>query len=344
MTLELDAAHALLELRGHRHVFHRNGYERWTRGIEEIVAPPTISNIFNGLITKKLCNDSVQNTSTPKRQTSEGLANKINGTHTITTREIGMQTDIENLLAEVDRLNNIIKDLYKTIEVLQARLKHAAKTTSPIYDSNFYTDTSSDERTKTHNRRTYKRKRTTTNNTNNESSDFDVTMTRFGKPKNTDPEFKISKADSSMKKALKPKNLNKMGGEMISIGDGNAVVPARLLKYMDWTSYTNATRKLLTAVFPRNVLATHSLTGKRSPAFPNKPAKKKLDAALVNDIVQTVVEKCNVPENVVRTSITTKCADESKMFRSRQVSKKKRKALKKENISPSDNTESEFSS
>lgn len=48
------------------------------------------------------------------------------------------------------------------------------------------------------------------------------------------------------------------------------------------------------------MLATHSLTGKPSPAFPNKPAKKKLDAALVNDIVQTVVEKCGVPENVVR--------------------------------------------
>ncbi|XP_061379226.1 protein insensitive-like [Danaus plexippus] len=125
----------------------------------------------------------------------------------------------------------------------------------------------------------------------------------------------------------------------VPIGDGNAVVPARLFRHMDWTSYTNATRKLLTAVFSRKVLATHSLTGKPSPAFPDKPAKKKLDPKLVNDIVQTVVEKCCVPENVVRTSITTKCADESKMFRTRELNKKKRKSTKKENIAPDDESE-----
>lgn len=58
---------------------------------------------------------------------------------------------------------------------------------------------------------------------------------------------------------------------------------------------------------------------------------------LVNDIVQTVVDNCRVPESVVRTSITTKCADESKMLRSR-MRKDNRNCgvVDRENISPSD--------
>lgn len=39
--------------------------------------------------------------------------------------------------------------------------------------------------------------------------------------------------------------------QQVSIGDGNAIVPSKVMKNMDWSSYTNATRKLLTAVFSR---------------------------------------------------------------------------------------------
>ncbi|KAL0821892.1 hypothetical protein ABMA28_005292 [Loxostege sticticalis] len=84
---------------------------------------------------------------------------------------------------------------------------------------------------------------------------------------------------------------------------------------MDWSSYTLVTRKLLLAVFPRSILATHSLSGKRSPAFPHLPPKKRLPIGMVNDIVQTVVERCGVSVNLVRTVITTKCADESNKFK-----------------------------
>ncbi|XP_059052556.1 protein insensitive-like [Achroia grisella] len=125
------------------------------------------------------------------------------------------------------------------------------------------------------------------------------------------------------KSALRNRNVNIITNEKVPIGEGHARVPTRLLKQMNWSSYTTVTRKLLTAVFSRRVLATHSLTGKPSPAFPNKPAKKRLNPELVNDIVITVVERCNVPESVVRTSITTKCADESKMFRTRLQNKEK---------------------
>ncbi|KAL0871338.1 hypothetical protein ABMA27_005080 [Loxostege sticticalis] len=92
----------------------------------------------------------------------------------------------------------------------------------------------------------------------------------------------------------------KMKPGMVPIGDGHAYVPATLLLNMDWSSYTLVTRKLLLAVFPRSILATHSLSGKRSPAFPHLPPKKRLPIGMVNDIVQTVVERCGVSVNLVR--------------------------------------------
>ncbi|KAI5642049.1 BEN domain-containing protein [Phthorimaea operculella] len=99
--------------------------------------------------------------------------------------------------------------------------------------------------------------------------------------------------------------------------------------------------KHATVPFFLEVLATHSLTGKPSPAFPDKPAKKKLDAARVNDIIQTVCDNCNVEENLVRFSITTKCADESKMRRTRENNKKQRRLSKKENDPHQDSSSGE---
>ncbi|KAL0871332.1 hypothetical protein ABMA27_005074 [Loxostege sticticalis] len=110
----------------------------------------------------------------------------------------------------------------------------------------------------------------------------------------------------------------------VPIGDGNAQVPAYLMKTINWNIYKIATRKLLKSVFGRRVLATHNLTGKVSPAFPDRMPKAKLDEALVNDIVQTVAERCNVTENTVRTCITIKCADEGKWLR-KQLQKLKEK-------------------
>ncbi|XP_032519182.2 uncharacterized protein LOC116771449 [Danaus plexippus] len=121
--------------------------------------------------------------------------------------------------------------------------------------------------------------------------------------------------------------------DMVSIGSGNVTVPARLWANMDWTSHTSATRQLLQAVFPRRVLATHSLTGKQSPAFVDKPPKQQLDPKLVDDIVSTVSERCSVPKRIVRSSITTKCTDEAKLYRNRML-QRKRDQRNPENISP----------
>ncbi|XP_026321569.1 early boundary activity protein 1-like [Hyposmocoma kahamanoa] len=106
--------------------------------------------------------------------------------------------------------------------------------------------------------------------------------------------------------------------DMVSIGKGNVTIPQRLMNEINWDSYTTATRQLLQAVFPRRVLATHSLTGKQSPAFSNKPPKKCLDPKMVEDIINTVADRCGVPKNLVRSAITVKCTDEAKLYRNRQ--------------------------
>ncbi|XP_047992842.1 protein insensitive-like [Leguminivora glycinivorella] len=122
--------------------------------------------------------------------------------------------------------------------------------------------------------------------------------------------------------------------DMVPIGAGNAVVPRRLLNDIDWISYSAATRQLLQAIFPRRVLATHSLTGKQSPAFMNIPPKKRLDPKIVNDIVDTVAERCGVSKRLVRGSITIKCTDEAKLYRNRLHYRQSRQLPNQENVPP----------
>lgn len=49
-----------------------------------------------------------------------------------------------------------------------------------------------------------------------------------------------------------------------------------------------------------------------------KPLKRKLDPKIIADIIHYVTKRCNVTETAVRSSITTKCADENKMLRQRK--------------------------
>lgn len=50
----------------------------------------------------------------------------------------------------------------------------------------------------------------------------------------------------------------------------------------------------------------------------------RLDPRRVADIVEVVSTKCGVSESMVRSAITTKCADENKMFKKRLEKKKER--------------------
>lgn len=49
-----------------------------------------------------------------------------------------------------------------------------------------------------------------------------------------------------------------------------------------------------------------------------RPTKNQLNPTIISDIIECVVKRCNVTEAVVRSSITTKCADENKMLRQRE--------------------------
>ncbi|CAG9564598.1 unnamed protein product [Danaus chrysippus] len=296
ITSEMDAALALLDL-------HRNNNERVNSNpMANMDGQIHIATIFNSFVNSKTSHspsNSPNPTTTAERKSwkvSPGRKSRKTSPvpKKITTYDIATQTDIVvDNESEIEKMRNVIKGLCARIEELEAKLKTKEQETSSVTDSlERITDYSSDDFRPQQRRRSHKRKRNLTVTTDFSSiGDYDST---FNKDEDT------IENDVKRIKALTQKNTVKNNKDKVPIGDGNAVVPARLLKHMDWTSYTNATRKLLTAVFSRKVLATHSLTGKPSPAFPDKPAKKKLDPMLVNDIVQTVVEKCCVPENVVR--------------------------------------------
>ena len=113
----------------------------------------------------------------------------------------------------------------------------------------------------------------------------------------------------------------------VVIGSNKTMVPVHVLRAIDWKNYKQSTRKLLTHLFTREILASRSLTGRPSPAFHdrNKPVKGKLDQNIINDIIQIVTRKCSVQESQVRTAITTKCADENKMLRNRKDNEEKEK-------------------
>lgn len=55
------------------------------------------------------------------------------------------------------------------------------------------------------------------------------------------------------------------GDDEVTIGSNNTTVPRSVLANINWSSYRAATRRLLSVKFSREVLATHSLTGKPSP-------------------------------------------------------------------------------
>lgn len=140
--------------------------------------------------------------------------------------------------------------------------------------------------------------------------------------------------DSSMDMDTSYYNSSDLGNVHVSIGPNNTRIPAKIFDSIKWESASIATRKLLTTVFDRSTLATHTMTGKPSPAFKDsgKPHKQMLDQNKIKDIIFAVSRKSGVSEKEVRNVITTKCADENKMHRTKE---KKRLSLiesDKENV------------
>uniref|UniRef100_A0A182F2G3 BEN domain-containing protein n=1 Tax=Anopheles albimanus TaxID=7167 RepID=A0A182F2G3_ANOAL len=142
---------------------------------------------------------------------------------------------------------------------------------------------------------------------------------------------------------------NRSTAEDTSIDDRSSCtrsIPESVLNKINWSNYKAATRKLLMNVFTREELATHSLTGRPSPAFRNehqKPVKHPLDPTVVASVIKLVSTRCKVEESLVRSAITTKLADENKMYRMRvsqnpsQMQKKSTGRTNKENVKQESN-------
>ncbi|XP_013116451.1 early boundary activity protein 1 [Stomoxys calcitrans] len=108
---------------------------------------------------------------------------------------------------------------------------------------------------------------------------------------------------------------------MVIIGPNGTMIPKAALTAINWSlSGAALTRKILMEVFDRETLAFHTLTGKPSPAFMDcdKPMKNQLDTLKVADIIHLVTQHTNLTPKEVRNAITTKCADENKMYRQRE--------------------------
>ncbi|CAH1639231.1 unnamed protein product [Spodoptera littoralis] len=102
-------------------------------------------------------------------------------------------------------------------------------------------------------------------------------------------EFKANEKNENNNTAIEP--TDKPDKEWIGIGSGKTLVHKDKFKNVKWKSYTIATRSLLLAVFSRRILATHCLTGKKSPAFLHKPAKMSLDPQAVSDVIYEITNK-----------------------------------------------------
>ncbi|XP_050321527.1 early boundary activity protein 2 isoform X1 [Bactrocera neohumeralis] len=108
------------------------------------------------------------------------------------------------------------------------------------------------------------------------------------------------------------------GTEFVVIGANNTRVLKKFLLELNWNNTGPAiTRKLLSRIFDHKTLATHTLTGKPSPAFlnMNKPEKGQLNQLIVQDIIEFMLFMTDLRARDVKTSITTKCADECKKLR-----------------------------
>ncbi|XP_022224126.2 early boundary activity protein 1 [Drosophila obscura] len=107
---------------------------------------------------------------------------------------------------------------------------------------------------------------------------------------------------------------------MVMIGPNGTQVSRSSLSAINWDmTGPSITRKLLCEIFDRDTLAHHTLSGKPSPAFRDcaRPSKQQLDPLKVADLVYLMTNTLDMTPREVRTAITTKCADENKMLRSR---------------------------
>lgn len=126
--------------------------------------------------------------------------------------------------------------------------------------------------------------------------------------------------------------LDEPNNDQVVIGLNGTAVPRSLIDSLRLDDSSAVIRSLLRAKFSRKELATHTLSGRPSPAFLRRgePGKPILDTAIVNDIVRYVIRVCKVSVKDARKAVTSHCADEAKMARQRST-KTFRLALQRSN-------------
>lgn len=130
-----------------------------------------------------------------------------------------------------------------------------------------------------------------------------------------------------------PQRVRKEDGSIVYVlGPNGTEITAPQYAEVFFTNAPVATRCLLCVVFTSDELATHTLTGKPSPAFygRERPAKLQLDQRKVDDIVVSVMNRTGGKERVIRATITTKCADTAKKYKRRAKKAQSKMAIKEE--------------
>ncbi|KAL3282681.1 hypothetical protein HHI36_005855 [Cryptolaemus montrouzieri] len=115
--------------------------------------------------------------------------------------------------------------------------------------------------------------------------------------------------------SVTPREPIKSGHNEVLLGAGGTTVPRREYEKLDFQrmKYTIAVRRLLNLKFTKEELATHSQTGKESPAFIGVKARKpQLDPVRVGDIRLHVAKKYNIDISLVNKAITVALADARK--------------------------------
>lgn len=106
--------------------------------------------------------------------------------------------------------------------------------------------------------------------------------------------------------------------DKVILGPNGTEIAIETYRAAKWSSVAAATRHLLGLVFPINILATHTLSGKPSPAFygREKATKNRLDANKTADIIHCVRSIINCTEREVRAAITAKCGETARKYKS----------------------------
>lgn len=125
--------------------------------------------------------------------------------------------------------------------------------------------------------------------------------------------------DISMENNLELQEFPKKGSKKVILGPNGTEVDLQAYNSINWLSAAGATRYLTGLVFSNDILATHTLTGKPSPAFygRERPEKMQLDQNKIVDIIYCIRKIMKCTEREVRAAITTKCSDISKKYKRR---------------------------